>query len=238
MKFAAYILIITAFFINTLQTLGAEEKEVIRVGLSNSGFSSFEFSETTILTTAQSSLNDMANGAQIKDIPANTTIHIRILNGQYNVTINTKEVLKGAKGPILIVSNGKLGLKNHSRQGSPAYYRGMIELKTTDKNNQKFNIINVLDTQTYLKGVVPKEMPVSFGLNALKAQAIAARNYANRPQNVYKNYDICDSTACQVYYGANGENPLSDRAVDETRGVFALYNKEPILALILQRQEA
>ena len=90
MKFAAYILIITAFFINTLQTLGAEEKEVIRVGLSNSGFSSFEFSETTILTTAQSSLNDMANGAQIKDIPANTTIHIRILNGQYNVTINTK----------------------------------------------------------------------------------------------------------------------------------------------------
>ncbi len=231
MKFAAYILIITAFFINTLQTLGAEEKEVIRVGLSNSGFSSFEFSETTILTTAQSSLNDMANGAQIKDIPANTTIHIRILNGQYNVTINTKEVLKGAKGPILIVSNGKLGLKNHSRQGSPAYYRGMIELKTTDKNNQKFNIINVLDTQTYLKGVVPKEMPVSFGLNALKAQAIAARNYANRPQNVYKNYDICDSTACQVYYGANGENPLSDRAVDETRGVFALYNKEPILAL-------
>ena len=108
----------------------------------------------------------------------------------------------------------------------------MIELKAAyPENRGKFNIINVLDAQSYLKGVVPNEMPVSFGLNALKAQAVAARNYANRPQNVYKNYDICDSTACQVYYGANSENPLSDKAVEETQGIFALYNKEPILAL-------
>ena len=70
-----------------------------------------------------------------------------------------------------------------------------------------------------------------FRSNALKAQAVAARNYANRPQNVYKNYDICDSTACQVYYGANSENPISDRAVEETEGIFALYNNEPVLAL-------
>ena len=48
---------------------------------------------------------------------------------------------------------------------------------------------------------------------------------------MYKNYDICDSTACQVYYGANSENPLSDKAVEETQGIFALYNKEPVLAL-------
>ena len=79
-------------------------------------------------------------------------------------------------------------MKNLNRKGNPAYYRGMIELQAAHPGNKgKFNIINVLDTQTYLKGVVPNEMPVSFGLNALKAQAVAARNYANRPQNVYKN---------------------------------------------------
>lgn len=236
MKFLWNLLLITVFILNASVSLGAQgiasERDVIRVGLSNSNFSTFEFSETTIITSDMSTLSDMSNGAQVEDIPANTEILAKMVNGQFFIIINGKEVIKNAKGPILVVSSGKLGVKNLNRKGNPAYYRGMIELKTAyPEDKGKFNIINVLDTQTYLKGVVPNEMPVSFGLNALKAQAVAARNYANRPQNVYKNYDICDSTACQVYYGANSESPLSDRAVDETQGIFAMYNKEPILAL-------
>lgn len=236
MKFLVNLLLITAIFLNIPVSLGAQEvtseRDVIRVGLSNSGFSTFEFSETTIITSDISTLSDMSNGAQIKDIPRNTEILAKMVGNVFFIIINGKEVVKNAKGPILIVSNGKLGVKNLNRKGNPAYYRGMIELQAAHPGNKgKFNIINVLDTQTYLKGVVPNEMPVSFGLNALKAQAVAARNYANRPQNVYKNYDICDSTACQVYYGANSENPLSDKAVEETQGIFALYNKEPVLAL-------
>ncbi len=236
MKFLVNLLLITAIFLNIPVSLGAQEvtseRDIIRVGLSNSGFSTFEFSETTIITSDISTLSDMSNGAQIKDIPRNTEILAKMVGNVFFIIINGKEVVKNAKGPILIVSNGKLGVKNLNRKGNPAYYRGMIELQAAHPGNKgKFNIINVLDTQTYLKGVVPNEMPVSFGLNALKAQAVAARNYANRPQNVYKNYDICDSTACQVYYGANSENPLSDKAVEETQGIFALYNKEPVLAL-------
>ena len=236
MKFLVNLLLITAVFLNIPVSLGAQEvtseRDIIRVGLSNSGFSTFEFSETTIITSDISTLSDMSNGAQIKDIPRNTEILAKMVGNVFFIIINGKEVVKNAKGPILIVSNGKLGVKNLNRKGNPAYYRGMIELQAAHPGNKgKFNIINVLDTQTYLKGVVPNEMPVSFGLNALKAQAVAARNYANRPQNVYKNYDICDSTACQVYYGANSENPLSDKAVEETQGIFALYNKEPVLAL-------
>lgn len=234
MKFLAYLLIITAFFVNTPQSLAAQEfegeKEIIRVGLSNSAFSTFEFTENTIITSDIATVTNMTAGDTIKDIPKNTEITTVLKDGTFFVTINGKEVIKNAEGPILIVSNGKLGVKNLSRKGNPAYYRGMIELKTTP-NKKKFNVINVLDAQSYLKGVVPNEMPVSFGLNALKAQAVAARNYANRPQNAYTNYDICDSTACQVYYGANSENPLSDRAVEETEGIFALYDKKPILAL-------
>lgn len=236
MKFLWNLLLITVFFLNMPVSFGAQgvtsEKDVIRVGLSNSNFSTFEFNEITIITSDLSTLSDMSNGAQVKDIPKNTEILAKMTDGQFFIIINGKEVVKNAKGPILIVSNGKLGVKNLNRKGNPAYYRGMMELKTAyPESKGKFNIINVLDIQTYLKGVVPNEMPVSFGLNALKAQAVAARNYANRPQNVYKNYDICDSTACQVYYGANSENPVSDRAVDETQGIFALYNREPVLAL-------
>lgn len=235
MKFLQKTLLITliAFlgFLNTSETLGAEgERDVIRVGLSNSAFSTYEFTETTVITTAPASVFDMSNGAKAGEIPANTEIQAIIKNNEFFVTILGKEILKNARGPVVIVSKGKLGLKGVNRKGNPAFYRGMIELKAV-QNGEKFNIINVLDSSSYLKGVVPNEMPVSFGLNALKAQAVAARNYANRPQNVYKNYDICDSTACQVYYGANSENPLSDRAVDETQGIFALYNDEPVLAL-------
>ncbi len=236
MKFLWNLLIITVLFLNIPVCLGAQgqtsEKDIIRVGLSNSGFSTFEFSEITLVTTDTSSVTDMSNGAQVKDIPKNTEIFAQMRNGEFFVYFNGKEGIKNAKGPVLVVSNGKIGVKGLNRKGNPAYYRGMIELqKAYPETKGKFNIINVLDTQTYLKGVVPNEMPVSFGLNALKAQAVAARNYANRPQNVYKNYDICDSTACQVYYGANSENPLSDRAVDETQGIFALYDREPVLAL-------
>ncbi len=233
MKFFVYLLLITAFLANTLQSFAVtEQKDVIRVGLSNSGFSTFEFDDVTIIPSDTGSILDMASGVQVKDVPKNTEIRILMRGNEFFVVVNGKELVKNAKGPVVIISNGKLGVKNLNRKGNPAFYRGMIELKAAyPLGKNKFNIINVLDLQTYLKGVVPNEMPVSFGLNALKAQAVAARNYANRPQNVYKNYDICDSTACQVYYGANSESPLSDRAVDETEGIFALYNKEPILAL-------
>lgn len=235
MKFRAYLLLIFALIANMWlfePAIAADEKDVIRVGLSNSSFSTFEFSETTVVTSSVATVMDMANGAKIADIPANREIEAVMKNGRFFINIGGKEVMTAAQGPILVVSKGNLGIKNLNRKGNPAYYRGMIELTPVlPQNKNKFNIVNILDAQSYLKGVVPNEMPVRFGLNALKAQAVAARNYANRPQNPYKNYDICDSTACQVYFGVNSENPLSDRAVDETQGIFALYNKEPILAL-------
>ena len=75
-------------------------------------------------------------------------------------------------------------------------------------------------------------MPISFGLEALKAQSIAARNYVLSPRvKSNPNYDVVDSVASQVYFGANTEKELSDRAVDETRGIVAIYNWDLILAL-------
>lgn len=75
-------------------------------------------------------------------------------------------------------------------------------------------------------------MPVRFGLEALKAQSVAARNYVLTPRTKSSvNYDVVDSVASQVYYGANTENPLSNRAVEETAGIVALYHWDMILAL-------
>ena len=75
-------------------------------------------------------------------------------------------------------------------------------------------------------------MPVRFGLEALKAQAVAARNYVLTPRTqAYKEFNVVDSVASQVYFGVNTEADLATRAVMETDGIVALYNNEPILAL-------
>jgi stage II sporulation protein D len=89
--------------------------------------------------------------------------------------------------------------------------------------------------EDYVKGVVPNELSAGGYplLEAHKAQAIAARTYAlrNRGQFMSQGYDLLPTTRSQVYRGLVSENPLSSRAVDETRGMIATYNGEPINAL-------
>lgn len=205
-----------------------KEKNIIKVGISNQSFSTYEHKSAKFISDSEILITDMASSSQFKIEPNNEFL-VEIKNSEFSVSIEDENFLQNAKGPVVLAANGKIGIVELNRKGTPANYSGMIELKAVKED--KFNIINVLDMQSYLKGVVPNEMPVSFGLEALKAQAVAARNYANRPQSAYKNYDICDSTACQVYYGANSNREISNRAVDETKGIFALYENEPIVAL-------
>lgn len=112
-------------------------------------------------------------------------------------------------------------------------YRGAIEVFGNSRNT--FTIVNELPLEEYLLGVVPNELsPTTFGqLEALRAQAVAARTYIVRNLGQYKNegYDICASDACQVYFGAGTEDPLTNQAVTETRGTIATFADRPINAL-------
>ena len=87
------------------------------------------------------------------------------------------------------------------------------------------NVINVVPLEDYVKGVLPYEMSPSWPLEALKAQAVCARTYALLQSKHYASYrfDVCTTTDCQVYRGANQANGLTDRAVEETAGVLASY---------------
>ncbi len=97
------------------------------------------------------------------------------------------------------------------------------------------NAINELNLEEYLYGVVPAEMgPTIYDeIEALKAQAVAARTYAIRNLGQYasEGYDICPGPACQAYKGFAGEHEMSTRAVKETSGLVMTYNGEPIDAL-------
>jgi stage II sporulation protein D len=112
-------------------------------------------------------------------------------------------------------------------------YRGAIEVFGNSRNS--FTVVNELPLEDYLPGVVPNELsPATYGeIEALKAQAVAARTYVvrNMGQSKSEGYDICATDACQVYTGAGSEHPLSTQAVLETRGVIATYKDEPINAL-------
>lgn len=112
-------------------------------------------------------------------------------------------------------------------------YRGRIEVFANTRG--ALTVVNVLGLEDYVKGVVPNELSAGGYplLEAHKAQAIAARTYAlkNRGQFMSQGYDLLPTTRSQVYRGLSSENALSSRAVDETRGVVATYNGEPINAL-------
>ena len=82
-----------------------------------------------------------------------------------------------------------------------------------------------ISMEDYLRGVVAYEMSDSFPLEALKAQAVAARTYAmsKKAARADAEYDVTDTTSDQVYKGADGEYVNVAQAVEETRGVVGTY---------------
>ncbi len=109
-------------------------------------------------------------------------------------------------------------------------YEGGFEYVRSASN---LTVINVIDLESYVKGVVPYEMSKSWPLEALKAQAMAARTYTVKNINGHKNYgfDLCNTVDCQVYRGCESRNENTDAAVDQTRGRIITYNYEPINAV-------
>jgi stage II sporulation protein D len=111
-------------------------------------------------------------------------------------------------------------------------YRGRLEVFANTKG--ALTVVNVITLEDYVRGVVPNELsPGGWPeLEALKAQAVAARTYAvsNLGRFAAEGFDLTPDTRSQVYGGRSTEHPLTDRAVLETRGRIATYNGAPINA--------
>jgi stage II sporulation protein D len=108
-------------------------------------------------------------------------------------------------------SAGQLTLKLPG--GTSRAYRGKLRFTNSDT-------VNVLRLERYLKGVIAAEMPSTWPAAALQSQAVAARTYAarERADHLTRWYDLCDTTACQVYGGAALERPQTNAAADATAG--------------------
>lgn len=109
-------------------------------------------------------------------------------------------------------------------------YRDGLELI---RSGSSMTVINVVGLEHYLYGVVPGEMPSSFEMEALKAQAVCARNYAMRSMGNYARYgfDVTPDTSSQMYLGVEGETERTTAAVDQTAKNVLLYQGEPALTV-------
>src|SRR5438552_1006074 len=154
-------------------------------------------------------------------------------------SVPTRELIAFARGSApLFRSSAPLFFASSDEVNSPIRfndkpYRGRIEVFATPRG--ALTVVNVIGLEDYVRGVIPNELSAGGfpALEAHKAQAIAARTYAlkNRGQFASEGFDLLPTTRSQVYRGLSSENSLSSRAVDETRGMIATYQGEPINAL-------
>ena len=214
---------------NAMNSSYNANSKLVRVGIGNQNFSSYVRESASIYGTGEFEIYN--KNTYMTTLDSNNQVNISMVGKIFVLTDIDGNVINKVSGPIIFKTDfGFLGIKDLKRGGKDAVYRGQLELICAGEG--KFYVVNSLDVEDYLKGVVPNEMPVHFGLEALKAQAVAARNYVLSPRvKANPNYDVVDSVASQVYYGANTEKDLSNQAVDETMGIVATYNWDLILAL-------
>lgn len=105
-------------------------------------------------------------------------------------------------------------------------YNGGFQYTRLAGNN--ITVVNFVDVEDYVKGVIPYEMSASWHIEALKAQALCARSYgmvcAEQGTHRSSGFDVCSSDDCQVYRGTNSATDNSNKAVDDTAGEYVLYN--------------
>ncbi|MCX7845246.1 MAG: SpoIID/LytB domain-containing protein, partial [Dictyoglomaceae bacterium] len=147
-------------------------------------------------------------------------------NGSFTLKIERENAILNFGKDILILTLPILlyPQKNKLIAVNSMVYRGIMEI------NENGWIINILNLEDYLMGVIPAEMPLSYPLEALKAQTVSSRTYALSSLGRHRIFDLCANVHCQVYKGVNFEREKTNMAVRETMGEVITYNGQLIKA--------
>ncbi len=121
--------------------------------------------------------------------------------------------LPALKPPLTFTAAQPLAVDGHA-------YRGKLVLSLDGK---LVNVVDVVGLESYVKGVVPSEMPSNWATQALEAQAVAARSYALANLAKGKPFDLYGDERSQMYGGVAAESPPASAAVDATKGQVVLY---------------
>lgn len=172
----------------------------------------------------------------VADLPAmGQTVKVGLdpLTGRVNFRARGGLTVKGQKkvgiawiwdGKPTVIS-GKPFLEVLNRRPNGTYqwraYRGSLEI------GEKGALVNVLDLEQYLAGVVPSEVPAYFPPEALKTMAVVARTYGLSHLKRHTGFDVCSEVHCQVYRGLASEAESTNLAVKATTGQQLLYAGKP-----------
>ncbi|MEH7273346.1 SpoIID/LytB domain-containing protein [Neobacillus vireti] len=205
---------------------GPTPVENMRVGIMTTGFASMDHDKIEMSSPTGLTILDKRANASF-EIGANEKIIFTAVSNV--VTVKNQdgaEVYSTSNRLYVSTEEGsKIKVDNITRAAGVPSYRGIFEITAAAG---KLKLINDVDFEEYLYQVVPSEMPASFGLSALKAQAVAARTYALGDylgdRFAKDGYFVLDSVMSQVYNNT-AENALTTQAVQETKGVI-MYSKD------------
>lgn len=170
--------------------------------------------------------------------PGLTVLDAEVGDALFSAKGNAKERVRVKDGYLVVADRRAKRIlveaKDAVHVGKGVYY-GRLEIGVEPEHPDKLYVLNRLPIETYLLGIVGSEMNPNWPIEALKAQAVAARSYAmqrrmmmraaNRP------YDLADSVLSQVYKGAERIRPSVIQAVTETRGEVIAYRHDLVEAL-------
>lgn len=196
------------------------DAKTIRVLLMDTGFKSLYHSSVSLMPDSQAKLEYENSRGRMET---------EALEPGVGFTVSPDDArLKYGRMIITPQDGGKMEVESIERsQGMPSY-SGSLEIKAYPEG---LVLINDLYLEDYLIRVVPSEMPPSYEMEALKAQAVCARTYAYRQiqGNVYSQYGahVDDSTNFQVYNNTNLSGKTT-QAVKDTYGTMLFYGNNPI----------
>ena len=203
--------------IGTMPAFAADSNTRLRVGLTISGASTFAapqlenasgyptgytvgtvsgttFSGSTAITSSALTIKLVNDAFQVSDTNSGTVLYTSAA-GADHIAIRPNSTLTWFKG--------------YKWYGDFVYRRA---------SNGSITVINYVGVEDYVKGVLPYEIDPSWPAEAQKAQAVCARSFALGTHKHGDEYDLCNTTNCQVYLGANRATEASDAAVNATEG--------------------
>ncbi|WP_206459094.1 SpoIID/LytB domain-containing protein [Anaerovorax sp. IOR16] len=222
------MVLVSVFCLTPMFAFAMEIPEYIKVGL-NYGNTALASCKLTSETGFQIINVEDGDFEETLPISAYTTLIAAVENGMV--------VLRSEDGSVVSASLGKddcIMAMDYDEDGLIRFenkpYRDGIQL-IPDGNN-KIMVINYITMDHYLYGVLQGEMGQEAPLEALKAQAVAARSYAMTNLYVHKSYGfhVCTTTHCQVYKGYSWEKTKTNQAVDETSGQILYSEGKPVSA--------
>lgn len=175
------------------------------------------------------SVSDLNTHIKLFDLPANSSTIIQFKNGNYiisNSGTNNIETTTASGIELSTTDSAVLMVKGNS-------YLGTIDISRNNSTNNNVDVINNINIELYLRGVIPSEIYSNWKPEAIKAQILASRTYAMRQirLNTSRKFDVYDNELSQVYKGESIDNSQIDKLIDNTIGEVITYKGDLIDAL-------